>query len=292
MARRYGNISFLTDYGTVDEFVGVVHAVIADLAPHARVIDLTHQIPAHDVRAGALALVRAVQYLPSGVVLAVVDPGVGTARKAIAVEVAGGEAVFVGPDNGLLAPAIAMCGGGERAVLLTNPGFQLPAPGVTFAGRDVFAPADAHLCNGVDLAELGEPVDPGVLLPGIVPLPRPEAGSIVCEILWVDRFGNCQLNVGPEDVDGWGDRVRLRYADTTRAATVSATYGTIGGGIGLVVDSYGMLSVCLDRRSAADELGLAVGDAVTLARLDGDHGDEGTAGDGGISVRLGPPTRR
>jgi S-adenosylmethionine hydrolase len=159
---------------------------------------------------------------------------------------------------------------------------------VTFAGRDVFAPAAAHLCNGVDLAELGEPVDPGALLPGIVPLPRPQDGSIVCEVLWVDRFGNCQLNVGPEELDGWGDRVRLRFADTTRAATVSSTYGAIGGGIGLVVDSYGMLSVCLDRRSAADELGLAVGDAVTLARLDG--GDEGV--DGGVPVRLGPPTRR
>ena len=104
----------------------------------------------------SLALVRAIQYLPSGVVVAVVDPGVGTQRRAIAVEVAGGEGVLVGPDNGLLAPAAAMAGGAERAVSLTDTSYHLAAPGATFAGRDVFAPVAAHLCNGVDLAELGE----------------------------------------------------------------------------------------------------------------------------------------
>jgi S-adenosylmethionine hydrolase len=285
MGRRYANVSLLTDYGRVDEFVGVVHAVLADLAPHARVIDLTHDVVAHDVRAGALALVRAVQYLPSGVVMAVVDPGVGTDRKAVAVEVAGGEAVFVGPDNGLLAPAIAMTGGGERAVVLSNPEFQLPAPGATFAGRDVFAPAAAHLCNGVDLAELGDPIDPVLLMPGIVPLSRAEPDGTVCEVLWVDRFGNCQLNVGPEDVEGWGEVVRIRIGDDTRSATVVSTYGDIGGGIGLVVDSYGMLSVSLDRRHAAGELGIAVGDVVTLSRA-----DDGPVP--GVSVRVAPPGRR
>jgi hypothetical protein len=124
---RFDTVSFLTDYGTVDEFVGVVKAVIRDLAPHVTVIDLTHGIAPFDVRGGALALARCIGYVPRGVVLAVVDPGVATARRAIAVEVAGGEGVLVGPDNGLLAPAVAMAGGAERAVELTNPEYQLGA---------------------------------------------------------------------------------------------------------------------------------------------------------------------
>ena len=268
MGRSYDTVSFLSDFGTADEFVGVVKAVIRDLARHVTVLDLTHEIPPHDVRAGSLALVRAIQYLPSGVVVAVVDPGVGTQRRAIAVEVAGGEGVLVGPDNGLLAPAAAMAGGAERAVSLTDTTYHLAAPGATFAGRDVFAPVAAHLCNGVDLAELGEAVDPVTLLPQVVPVSREEGGELVGEVLWVDRFGNAQLNIGPEDVDGWGDQIQLRFGDTVRTAALVGSYGQIGGGIGLVVDSYGLLAVCLDRRSAADELHLGAGDEVRLARLD------------------------
>src|SRR4051812_24881051 len=124
----HGTISFLSDFGHDDEFVGVVHAVIRELAPEVVVIDLTHSIPPFDIRAGSLALARAVQYVPQGIVLAVVDPGVGTERRALAVEVGGGTGIFVGPDNGLLASAVAMAGGAERAVELTNPIYQLPAP--------------------------------------------------------------------------------------------------------------------------------------------------------------------
>ncbi|MFP5328080.1 MAG: S-adenosyl-l-methionine hydroxide adenosyltransferase family protein, partial [Acidimicrobiia bacterium] len=147
MGSRYDTVSFLSDYGTDDEFVGVVHSVIRSIAPHVVCVDITHGIPPHDVRAGGLALVRSVQYMAPGIALAVVDPGVGTDRRAVAVEVGeGGEGIFVGPDNGLLASAVAMTGGARRAVELTNPEYQLPAPGVTFTGRDVFAPAAAHLC--------------------------------------------------------------------------------------------------------------------------------------------------
>ena len=159
MARRYDTISFLTDYGTVDEFVGVVKSVVRDLANHVTVIDITHEVPPFDVRAGSLTLARAISYVPSGIVLAVVDPGVGTNRLAIAVEVGDGEGVLIGPNNGLLAPAVAMAGGAGRAVVLSNEAYQLVAPGATFAGRDIFAPAAAHLCNGVDLYELGDPID-------------------------------------------------------------------------------------------------------------------------------------
>jgi S-adenosylmethionine hydrolase len=254
---RFDTISFLSDYGLADEFVGVCKAVIRRVAPHATVIDICHEIAPHDVRAGSLTLARAAQYLPAGVVLGVVDPGVGGDRRAVAVEVAGGESVFVGPDNGLLASAVAMTGGASRAVALTNEEYHLPAPGPTFAGRDVFAPAAAYLCAGVDLTELGEPVDPLSLLPGILPLTRDEDGRLVGEVLWVDRFGNVQLNVDPEELAPMGDAVTLRYGDQVRTAVRAATYGELGPGqIGLVVDSYGLVSVALDRRSAADELRL------------------------------------
>src|SRR4051794_7897908 len=267
MGRRYDTVSFLTDWGLTDEFVGVVKAVIRDLAAHAAVIDLTHGIAPFDVRAGSLALARSISYLPTGIVLAVVDPGVGTARRAVAIEVASGDGVFVGPDNGLLAPAVAMAGGAERAVELTNPDYRFEAPGATFAGRDIFAPAVAHLCNGVDLAELGAPVDIHALLPGVVPLPRTEGDALQCDVLWVDHFGNCQLNVSPDEVDGWGPRIRVRIGEDVRIATLGPSFGAIAGGFGLVPDSTGMLALVADRRSAAEELRLAAGDQVVLQPL-------------------------
>lgn len=267
---RYDTISFLSDYGLADEFVGVCKAVIRQLAPGAAVIDLTHEIAPHDVRAGSLALVRAAQYLPDGVVLAVVDPGVGTHRRAVAVEVAGGESVFVGPDNGLLAPAVAMLGGADRAVALTNEDLQLAAPGPTFAGRDVFAPAAAHLCAGTPLEDLGDPIDPITLLPAVLPLTREEDGRLAAEALWVDRYGNVQLNVDADELATLGAveigaPVTVRFGSTVRTAKRARTYADIRTGeIGLVIDSYGLVSVCLDRRSASAELGLGAGAAVTL----------------------------
>lgn len=267
MAPRFDTVTFLSDYGTGDEFVGVVHSVIRSIAPHAHVIDLSHEVPAYDVRAGSLMLGRAAQYLCPGVVLAIVDPGVGTQRRGVAIEVGGGQSYLVGPDNGLLASAVAMSGGATAAVELANPDFQLPAPGATFAGRDVFAPAAAHLCNGLPLAELGPPVDPLSLLPGLLPLPRDgDDGGLVADVLWVDRFGNCQLNLAPEEIDHLGARVQLRWGDDVRTAERADTYQHIPAGqVGLVTDSYGMLSICLGTRSAAGELRLAVGDEVTLA---------------------------
>jgi len=260
-------VSFLSDYGHDDEFVGVVHSVIRGIAPGARVIDLTHGIPPHDTRAGGLALARAVQYVAPGVILAVVDPGVGTARRAVGVEVADGEGIFIGPDNGLLAPAVAMAGGATRAVELTDERFHLPAPGATFAGRDIFAPAAAHLCAGVALDELGPLVDTASLLPGVLPVSRTEADTVVAEVLWVDRFGNAQLNVGPDELPAL--RHTLTAGTTVRTATRCDTYGAVpAGAVGLVVDAYGLLSVALDRRSAAGELGLAPGIELRLEPLE------------------------
>ncbi len=274
---RFDTVSFLTDYGTADEFVGVVKSVIRDIAPHVGVVDLTHEIRPFDVRAGSLALARCIGYVPSGVVLGVVDPGVGTARRAVAIEVADGAGVVIGPDNGLLAPAVAMAGGAERAFELTNEEYQLQAAGATFAGRDVFGPAAAHICNGVDIAELGPEIDPVLLLPGTVPLSRLEENELITEVLWVDRFGNAQLNVGPDDLPpAWGRQLQVRVGMPTdpsgvtarRAVRASHFAELTGGAVGLVLDSYGMLAVAIDQRSAADELGLAAGDQVIIVPLD------------------------
>ena len=271
MATKFDTVSFLSDYGMSDEFVGVVKSVIADLAPHARVIDLVQEIAPFDVRAGSLALARCIPYVPHGVILAVVDPGVGSTRRGVAISVAGGTGIFVGPDNGLLPAAIALAGGAEEAVVLSNTDYQFAAPGTTFAGRDIFAPAAAHLCNGVPLRELGESIDPSLLLPGVIPLPREENGGLSGEVTWVDRFGNCQLNVSVDDVALWGSQIRVVVVNTasgervTRSLRVVENFSQIAGGLGLVIDSYGMLSICVDRGSAALELQLGGGDLVTLA---------------------------
>jgi S-adenosyl-L-methionine hydrolase (adenosine-forming) len=286
MPARFDTISFLSDYGARDEFVGVVKSVIRSIAPEVTVVDITHEVPAYDVRAGSLTLVRSVQYLCPGVVLAIVDPGVGTTRRAVAVEVGDGESYLIGPDNGVLAPAVGMVGGATRAVELDNPEYQLPAPGATFAGRDVFAPAAAHLCAGVAFEDLGHLIDPATMVPGMMPLPRDEDGTLVGQVLWVDRYGNCQLNIDPDQIDGWGDRIQLRWGAAGTAGT--STEGTprvrtarrttafddlSSGDVGLVVDSYGLLAVALSRSSAADMLDLAANDEVVLAPL-GDGPDE------------------
>jgi S-adenosylmethionine hydrolase len=265
-ATRFDTVSFLSDYGTADEFVGVVKSVIRTIAGHVDIIDITHEIPAHDVRAGGLTLARSAQYLCPGVVLAVVDPGVGTERRAVAVEVGDGESYLVGPDNGVLAPAVAMVGGATAAVELTNADRQLPAPGGTFAGRDVFAPAAAHLCNGVQLTELGDVIDPGELVPGIIPITYERGGELVAQVLWVDRYGNAQLNVDPSELEAFGDRIELRWERGERIASRVRAYDDISvGDIGLVVDSYGLVSVAARQHDAAAELGLHAGAEVRLA---------------------------
>ena len=281
MTLRYDTVSFLSDYGLVDEFVGVVHSVIRSICPETTVVDLTHHIPANDVRAGGLALARSAPYLCPGVVLAVVDPGVGGPRRAIAVEVGDGMSVLVGPDNGLLAPAVAMCGGATRAVELVNPELQLPAPGPTFAGRDIFGPAAAHLAAGVPMGDFGPDIEPVSLVPGLIPISRTEDDELIAEVLWVDGYGNAQLNLDPDEIAGFGDRVRIAFHDEVRTARVIATYAEVGpNDIGLLVDSYGLLSVVVDQHSAASQLGLVAGTAVYLSGF----GDDQETG--GITTRV------
>jgi S-adenosylmethionine hydrolase len=262
-------VSFLSDYGHTDEFVGVCKSVMLSLAPDLQIVDITHDLPVHDVRAGALTLVRAAQYLPDGgIVLAVVDPGVGTDRRLVAVEVEQG--ILLGPDNGLLAPAVAILGGAQRVVSLTSTEHQLPAPGPTFAGRDVLAPAAAHLAAGVDPSELGDEVDAAGLVPGLVSLPRhDEGGAIYGEVWWIDRFGNCQLNIDPDELRAHGAEpggtLEVRFGDQVRSVRWVHTYADAKPSeLVLLVDSYGLASLALDRGSAAAECTLEPASAVTL----------------------------
>lgn len=260
---RYPTLSFLTDYGLDDEFVGVTKAVMWDIAPELRIVDITHGIAPHNVRAGALALARAAMYLNRGVVVAVVDPGVGSNRRAVAVEVGDGASVLVGPDNGLLAPAVALVGGASRAVDITNSPFRIDAPGPTFDGRDLFGPVGAHLCLGAPLDEVGTPLDPSQLLPAVIPVSATEGETILAEVLWVDRFGNAQLNLDPDEVGAAGYSVQV--ADLRRPARKVSHFEALGSGeLGVMTDSIGMVALVLNRSSAARELRLTEGTEVRL----------------------------
>jgi len=261
-------ITFMSDFGLGDEFVGVVHGVIARLAPDSRVIDLTHGVPRGDVRSGALALTRAVQYLPEGVVLAVVDPGVGSSRKAIAAET--GVGVFIGPNNGLLSPAVALVGGASRIVSIENPEARIPSAGATFAGRDIFAPAAALVASGeATLDDLGPEIDPDSVSPLLLPLPEVASNCIVGEAWWVDLYGNVQTNVGPDEMRLAGFRQRaevtVAVGSTRHQASWVDTYSDAAEGQLLVhIDSAGLIAFAVRGGRADEVLKLEAGMAVTL----------------------------
>ena len=261
-------VSFLSDFGSLDEFVGVVHGVIYRLSPESRVIDITHGIPSGDVRAGALALTRSIQYLPQGVVLAVVDPGVGTARRAIAAATEFG--FFVGPDNGLLSPAVAMMGGAHSINSIENPEVMIPGPGATFQGRDLFAPAAALLASGeAGLEDLGPAVDPASVMPLMLPLPKVELHMVIGEAWWVDVYGNVETNIGPDDLLVIGARpgseVIVRVGTTSHEARWVDTFGEVGDGeLAVHVDSAGLVALSVRGGRADEELNAAAGVAVTL----------------------------
>tara|TARA_B100000427_G_scaffold76185_1_gene62128 strand:+ start:3426 stop:4283 length:858 start_codon:yes stop_codon:yes gene_type:complete len=269
---RNPTISFLSDFGTKDEFVGVVKSVIHSLAPNSKLIDITHEIKAHDIRSGGLTLARSAQYLDKGIVLAVVDPGVGGSRKEVAIEVNGGDYVLVGPDNGLLPPAVAMLGESTRAVELTNPKFHLPSLSATFAGRDIFAPVAAHLTLGIPLDELGDLIPVHSLQPGILPVGGVNGEIVSAEVLWEDRFGNLQLNLAPEDIQELGETFMLRFGEVSRRVTTAKTFEAIPSSeVGLIVDSCGLLSISMYGRSAAEELKLHEGQQIELTPAEENH---------------------
>jgi S-adenosylmethionine hydrolase len=262
-------ISFLSDYGLRDEFVGVVHGVLAKLAPESRVINVGHEFPRGNVKAAALALTRAIQYLPEGVCLAVVDPGVGTQRRAIAARTEWG--VFIGPDNGLLSPAVAMVGGASRIVSIENPEARIPSPGDTFHGRDVFAPAAALVAAGeAEMEELGPEVAGEEIVPLLLPLVDIQGSVVSGEAWWVDAFGNVQTNIGPEDLRAVGlspgDMVTVKVGSTLHTLPWAAAYGDVAPGEPLIhVDSVGLLAIAVREGRADEELNLAEGMAISLA---------------------------
>ncbi len=267
-------ISFLSDFGHDDEFVGVVHGVIARIAPEVRVIDIGHDFPRGDIQAASLALLRSIQYMPEGVALAVVDPGVGTERPAIAARTPWGH--FVGPDNGVLAAAVAMVGGSDLIVAIESDEYRLPAEGATFHGRDVFGPAAAVLASGeAEITDLGPEVDPGLVVPMMIPLVEADAfGSVNGEVLWVDHFGNAQTNVTPADLAGIGleprGDVELIVAGNQNRLPWVEAYAHVPFGEALLhIDSYGQIAIAIRDGRADEAFGLTRGTSVTLRRPDG-----------------------
>jgi len=262
-------ISFLSDFGYQDEFVGVVHGVLARIAPDSRVIDITHGVTPGDVRAGALTLMRAIQYLPRGVALAVVDPGVGTSRTPIAAETPWG--FFVGPDNGLLSPAVAMVGGATRIVAIENPDLVIPSEGATFDGRDRFGPAAAVLATGeAKLSDLGSEVDPAEVMPLILPLSDLEGGVLSGQAWWIDRFGNAQTNVSPEELSGLGVQpgsdLTVKVGNRHHVVPWVVAYGEVEPGKPLAhVDSYGLMALAVREGRADEWFGLSEGTAVSFS---------------------------
>jgi S-adenosyl-L-methionine hydrolase (adenosine-forming) len=261
-------ITFLSDFGLVDDFVGTCHAVIKRIAPDVQIIDLTHGIRPRQVLQGALVLANTVPYSPAGVHLAVVDPGVGSGRRALALEAGEGRR-FVGPDNGLLLPAAERFGGIRSAHEITNPQYALTPVSATFHGRDVFSPAAAHLALGLPLAELGPPVDPEALVRLEVPSPELSDGTIRATCLYVDRFGNMQLNLGREQLEGLGivpgRRVRLRVGDSREDAVAARTFADAERGrLLLYEDSYRNVSLAVSRGSAAERFGIEAGAEVEI----------------------------
>jgi S-adenosylmethionine hydrolase len=254
-------ITLTTDFGLVDPFVGIMKGVIAARAPGATVIDVTHGIPPQDIHAGGLVLRHAVPYFPHGSVhVAVVDPGVGTERRALCVETATGW--LVGPDNGVLsfaAPSDAV----RRIVHLTDERFFLPRRSDTFHGRDVFAPVAAALATGTAAAALGVEVHDMVRID--LPSPRVDERTVRGEVIYVDRFGNLVTNVGRETVDRLRHRrPTVRVADKAVGPIVTA-YGALArGAAGAVVNSWDLLEIAVRDGSARDRLGVGVGEPVLI----------------------------
>ncbi|HEX6761831.1 MAG TPA: SAM-dependent chlorinase/fluorinase [Gaiellaceae bacterium] len=262
-------ITFLTDFGLQDDFVGTCHGVIATIAPEARVIDLTHGIEPQAVLQGALVLRNAIRHTPVGVHLAVVDPDVGGNRRAIAVEAVGGR-MFVGPDNGLLLLAADEFGI-DAVHELADARYRLADVSRTFHARDIFAPAAAHLACGVPIAELGPRLDPADLVR--IELPRPEVGrtQVHATVLIVDRFGNVATNVRRAEIDALaceeGERVEVRLQLDRYFAVLAGTFADAPPGeLILYEDSYGLMTLAISKGNAARLAGVSAGDELRIAR--------------------------
>jgi S-adenosylmethionine hydrolase len=261
-------ITFLSDFGLKDDFVGTCHGVMKRIAPDAQIIDITHGIPPTSILEGALVLANTIGFMPVGVHLAIVDPGVGGARRPLALRDAEGR-VYVGPDNGLLLPA-ASKHGIEAAHELANPVYALETISRTFHGRDLFAPAAAHLASGVPLEDLGPPVDADILVRLDLPEPVVVDGAIHATFLYVDSFGNIALNLDRDDVEALGivsgTRVELELAGERYYAVMARTFADArAGDVILYEDSYKNMSLAISRGSAARMLHATPGQGIRIS---------------------------
>lgn len=260
-------ITFLSDFGLKDDFVGTCHGVMKRIAPDAQIIDITHGIPATSVLQGALVLANTVAFMPVGIHLAIVDPGVGGPRRPLALRDTEGR-IYVGPDNGLLLPAAGRIGI-DAAYELANPDYALDSISRTFHGRDLFAPAAAHLATGVPLAELGPPLDPEALIRLDLPEPVIADDAITATLLYVDSFGNIALNLDRDAVDALGivsgTRVELDLAGERYYAVMARTFADArAGDVILYEDSYKNMSLAISRGSAARMLHASPGQDIRI----------------------------
>jgi S-adenosylmethionine hydrolase len=270
-------ICFLSDFGLADDFVGTCKGVMHGIAPGVAIVDLAHEVPGFEVEAGAEILQHATRYMPEDTVyLAVVDPGVGTERRALALRTESG-ALLVGPDNGILVPAAEALGGVSKVVLLTNRRYHVHPVSNTFHGRDVFSPVAAHLAAGAELSELGEAAEPSSLA-RFDPPGAEEVGDgegVTAHIISVDRYGNARLSISQEEsgleygatlgVDVGDGEMEVRYVETFGSAKA--------GELVLVPDSHWRLSLAINKGNAAQALGLKIGGKVRIVPREGRTGD-------------------
>ncbi|HUA29509.1 MAG TPA: SAM-dependent chlorinase/fluorinase [Streptosporangiaceae bacterium] len=264
----FDSISFITDYGLEDGFVAACHGVAARIAPAARIIDITHLVQPGDVRRGAAVLAQTAPYLPPSVHVAVVDPGVGTARRGVAVETA--EGILVGPDNGLLSWAVAALGGASRAFQLTNGDLWLHPVSPTFHGRDIFMPVAAHLAAGKELPAAGDEIGLADLVTLPAPTSRVHDGEAEGEVMSVDRFGNVQLSIVAADMGelgiGFGSPLVVRAGRRQLTVPFLETFAAVAPGeVVAFTDSAGLISLAVNAGDAAQQLGLPPGAHVRLS---------------------------
>jgi S-adenosylmethionine hydrolase len=253
-------VTLLTDYGRDDDFVGVCHGVIRGIAPDAQIIDITHGIERYGVRQGAIALRNALPYMPVGVHVAIVDPQVGTERRAIALRTGDGR-ILVGPDNGLLSLAWEQSGGIAHVIDVSRSPHRLEPLSATFHGRDIFAPVAARLAAGAELADAGDPIDPAELTRVALPEPRLEGETLIAHVLVLDRFGNASLDVGHEQLTGsgltLGERIEVEVGGKPYLAVYAQTFADVGTGELIVYqDAYRTLALAINHGDAASTLGL------------------------------------
>jgi S-adenosylmethionine hydrolase len=258
-------ITFLSDYGLDDDFVGVCHAVIARIAPDARVVDLTHGLERHDVRTAAMVLRRSLPFCAPGVHLAVVDPGVGTARRAIALRTTEEDRILIGPDNGLLSLAAQRFGGIADVIDVTRSIHRLEPVSATFHGRDIFAPVAAHLAAGAEFAEAGDPIDADEIARTDMPLAFVDGNELYAHAIGFDRFGNIMLDVEHAELTGSGFRLGHGVEVNGRRGVYAVTFADVAPGeLLLYEDAYRTLALAVNRGSARELLGVERDDELRI----------------------------